>query len=42
MQAFVPTELMKDFRDTMETVFGTGSVTELSVRPLGAAAVYHV
>ena len=41
MQAFGPTELMKNFRDTMETVFGTGSVTELSVRPLGAAAVYH-
>ncbi len=42
MQAFVPTERMKAFRETMETVFGAGSVTELSVRPLGAAAVYHV
>ncbi len=42
MQAFVPTELMSKFRNTMETVFGAGSVTELTVRPLGAAAVYHV
>ncbi len=42
MQAFVPVQLMAKFRDTMETVFGVGSVTELTVRPLGAAAVYHV
>ncbi len=42
MQAFVPAELMKKFHDTMETVFGKGSVTELSVRPLGATAIYHV
>ncbi len=42
MQAFVPAELMAKFRETMETVFGAGSVTELTVRPLGAAAVYHV
>ena len=27
--------------ETMETVFGKGAVTELSVRPLGACAVYH-
>ncbi len=41
MQAFVPTELMATFRETMETVFGAGCVTELAVRPLGAVAVYH-
>ncbi|MBQ9748208.1 MAG: galactokinase [Clostridia bacterium] len=41
MQAFVPTAKMAAFRETMETVFGAGSVTELAVRPLGAVAVYH-
>ena len=41
MQAFVPHDRMDAFRDTMETVFGAGAVTELSVRPLGATAVYH-
>ncbi len=41
MQAFVPHDRMETFRQTMETVFGRGAVTELSVRPLGACAVYH-
>ena len=41
MQAFVPHDRMNEFRDNMESVFGKGSVTELSVRPLGACAVYH-
>ena len=41
MQAFVPHAKMESFRETMETVFGKGAVTELSVRPLGACAVYH-
>ena len=41
MQAFVPHEKMDEFRTTMEKVFGEGAVTELSVRPLGAASVYH-
>ena len=41
MQAFVPHERMNAFRETMESVFGKGAVTELSVRPLGACAVYH-
>ncbi len=41
MQAFVPHGKMENFRKTMETVFGAGAVTELSVRPLGACAVYH-
>ena len=41
MQAFVPHAKMEEFRATMEKVFGEGAVTELSVRPLGAAAVYH-
>ena len=42
MQAFVPYERMEAFRQNMEAVFGKGAVTELSVRPLGACAVYHV
>ena len=41
MQAFVPHDRMTAFRETMESVFGKGAVTELSVRPLGACAVYH-
>jgi galactokinase len=41
MQAFVPHDRMNAFRETMESVFGKGAVTELSVRPLGACAVYH-
>jgi galactokinase len=41
MQAFVPHAKMNAFRETMETVFGAGAVTELSVRPLGACSVYH-
>lgn len=41
MQAFVPYDKMAVFKETMETVFGKGAVTELSVRPLGAVAVYH-
>ena len=41
MQAFVPHAKMNVFRQTMETVFGAGAVTELSVRPLGACAVYE-
>ena len=41
MQAFVPHAKMEEFRATMEKVFGEGAVTELSVRPLGAASVYH-
>ena len=41
MQAFVPYDKLAAFRSRMEPVFGKGSVTELSVRPLGALAVYH-
>ena len=41
MQAFVPHNRMNAFRENMEAVFGKGAVTELSVRPLGACAVYH-
>ena len=41
MQAFVPHATMEAFRNTMETVFGKGAVTELSVRPLGACMIYQ-
>ena len=41
MQAFVPHDKMAAFKETMESAFGAGAVTELSVRPLGAALVYH-
>ncbi len=41
MQAFVPHARMSAFRDAMEAAFGKGAVTELSVRPLGATAIFH-
>ena len=41
MQAFVPHTSMEAFRNAMETVFGKGAVTELSVRPLGACMIYQ-
>lgn len=41
MQAFVPHDKMTTFKEAMETVFGVGAVTELAVRPFGAAVVYH-
>ncbi len=41
MQAFVPHDKMTAFKEAMETVFGVGAVTELAVRPFGAAVVYH-
>ena len=41
MQAFVPHATMEAFRIAMETVFGKGAVTELSVRPLGACMIYQ-
>lgn len=41
MQAFVPYARLAAFRSRMETVFGKGAVTELSVRALGAVPVYH-
>lgn len=41
MQAFVPHDKMAVFKEAMEMVFGKGTVTELTVRPLGAALIYH-
>ena len=41
MQAFVPHDKMTTFKEAMETVFGVGAVTELAIRPFGAAVVYH-
>ncbi len=39
IQAFVPNELLGDFRSTLEAVFGTGSCAVMQIRPLGFCRV---
>ena len=36
IQAYIPTESLKDYRSLMEGVFGIGTVTVLRIRPQGA------
>ncbi|QQO09722.1 galactokinase [Breznakiella homolactica] len=36
IQAYIPLERLNDYRAELENVFGTGSVTELRIRPVGA------
>jgi len=36
IQAYIPTERLKDYRNLMEGVFGIGALTVLRIRPLGA------
>jgi galactokinase len=36
IQAYIPTEKLIDYRNLMEGVFGTGALTVLRIRPLGA------
>ena len=36
IQAYIPTEKLKDYRDLLEGVFGIGTVTVLKIRPQGA------
>jgi len=36
IQAYIPTEKLNDYRNLMEGVFGTGALTVLRIRPLGA------
>jgi galactokinase len=37
IQAYIPSEALEGYRSLMEAVFGTGAVTELRIRPVGAA-----
>lgn len=37
--AFVPRDLLKDYRARMDAVFGVGATTVLSVRPVGPAVI---
>ncbi|MDR2102654.1 MAG: galactokinase [Treponema sp.] len=37
IQAYIPRELFDPYRTAMEGVFGAGAVTELRIRPIGAA-----
>jgi galactokinase len=37
IQSYVPVELFDDYRARMEAVFGPGAVTEIRIRPIGAA-----
>jgi galactokinase len=39
IQAFVPDDMLEDFRKSIEDVFGEGSCYVLSVRPVGGAEV---
>ncbi|MFP4612807.1 MAG: galactokinase [Spirochaetaceae bacterium] len=39
IQAYVPTERATDYRRAMSAVFGEGSVTPLTIRPLGACLI---
>jgi galactokinase len=39
IQAFVPLELLEEYRSTMETLFGAGSCYVLRVRPQGGARI---
>lgn len=39
IQAFVPTDLLDTYSETMEKVFGKGSCYKLYIRPVGGAAV---
>ena len=39
IQAFVKAELAEDYRTVMDSIFGTGAVMMLSVRPVGATEI---
>ena len=39
VQAFVKAELAEDYRTVMDSIFGTGAVMMLSVRPVGATEI---
>jgi galactokinase len=39
IQAYVPVNVFENYRKQMETVFGTGAVTELLIRPIGATEI---
>ena len=36
IQAYIPTERLRDYRNMMEGIFGIGALTVLRIRPLGA------
>jgi galactokinase len=40
IQAYMPLDRMAAYRRSMEGVFGTGAVTELRIRPVGAAELF--
>ena len=39
IQAFVPTDLLDTYSETMEKVFGQGSCYKLYIRPVGGVSV---
>lgn len=39
IQAFVPSELLSDYKNAMESVFGEGSCYVLSIRPVGGVEI---
>ena len=40
IQAFVPNDMLEDFRSTIEAVYGEGSCHVLSIRPFGGIKLY--
>ena len=39
IQAFVPNELLEDYKNTIESVFGEGNCYVLNIRPVGGYAL---
>ena len=39
IQAFVPNDMLEDFRSTIEAVYGEGSCHVLSIRPFGGVKI---
>ena len=39
IQAFVPTEMVKEYKDSMERIFGDGSCHQMKIRPVGGIEI---
>ena len=39
IQAFVPTEMVKEYKDSMERIFGDGSCHQMKIRPVGGVEI---
>ena len=39
IQAFVPTEMIKEYKDSIERIFGDGSCHQMKIRPVGGIEI---